>query len=115
MSAILKINQADNVAVAVSDVAAGDVCYVDGRQLTATADVPAGHKVTLKNFIKGENVIKYGYPIGHTIKPMAQGSWISEREIETNLSGLLEYSYQPTTVLLDIPQENKTFKSRISV
>lgn len=106
----LKINPADNVAVAILPLRAGETICICGKEITLRADVPAGHKVTLKNFIKGENVIKYGYPIGHTIKPMAQGSWISEREIETNLSGLLEYSYQPTTVLLDIPQENKTFK-----
>ena len=106
----LKINPADNVAVAILPLRAGETICICGKEITLRTDVPAGHKVTLKNFIKGENVIKYGYPIGHTIKPMAQGSWISEREIETNLSGLLEYIYQPTTVLLDIPQENKTFK-----
>ena len=64
MATVLKINQADNVAVAVANVAAGDICHVDGRQIKAVSDIPAGHKMALRNLQKGENVIKYGYPIG---------------------------------------------------
>ena len=69
----LKINPTDNVAVAILPLRAGATICICGKEITLRTDVPAGHKVTLKNFIKGENVIKYGYPIGHTIKPMAQG------------------------------------------
>ena len=56
MAAVLKINQADNVAVAVSDVAAGDVCLVDGRRIVALAGIPAGHKMALRDIGKGENI-----------------------------------------------------------
>ena len=45
----LKINPADNVVVAISDLKAGEAITVDGHAITLKEDVPAGHKVTLKD------------------------------------------------------------------
>ena len=49
----IKINPDDNVAVALEDLAIGEV--VEGVTLTTT--VPRGHKVLLKDLAAGENVI----------------------------------------------------------
>ena len=87
----LKINPADNVVVAISDLKAGEAITVDGHAITLKEDVPAGHKVTLKDFAQGENIIKYGYPIGHAVTAVEQGRWINETQIKTNLAGLLDY------------------------
>ena len=59
----LKINSADNVAVAISDLKAGEVIAIEGVNITVNQDIPAGHKIALKDFSEGENVVKYGYPI----------------------------------------------------
>ena len=64
----LKINPSDNVAVAITALPAGEKLTVDGKEITLNEDVPAGHKFALKDFEEGENVIKYGYPIGHARK-----------------------------------------------
>ena len=40
----LKINPADNVVVAISDLKAGETITVDGHVITLKEDVPAGHK-----------------------------------------------------------------------
>ena len=109
-TACLKINVADNVAVAIVPLHAGETIGVEGEDIRLLTDVPAGHKVALKDFSEGEDVIKYGYPIGHVTAPVRKGAWISEREIKTNLSGLLEYAYRPVSVTLDIPDEKRTFK-----
>ena len=77
----LRINPADNVAVAISPLHAGETIEADGRVITLRTDVPAGHKVTLKNFQAGENIIKYGYPIGHVTVDVPEGTWVSEKEI----------------------------------
>ena len=106
----LKINPADNVAVAIMPLKAGETICVDDKEIVLKTDIPAGHKVTLKDFSEGENIIKYGYPIGHAIKAVPQGCWICEKEIKTNLAGLLDYTYNPVSVSLDIPKENLTFK-----
>ena len=106
----LKINPADNVVVAITDLKAGEIISDEGANVVLKEDVPAGHKVTLKDLNEGENVIKYGYPIGHVRQDVEAGKWINENQIQTNLSGLLEYTYNPVKVELDIPQKNLTFK-----
>ena len=106
----LKINTADNVAVAIENLSQGEVLQIDGTEVQLQEEVPAGHKFALKPFAQGEDVIKYGYPIGHTLQPIAQGCWINERNLKTNLSGLLEYSYQPVDASLQIPNRGLTFK-----
>lgn len=106
----LKINTADNVAVAIENLSKGEVLQIDGSEVQLQEDVPAGHKFALKPFAQGEDVIKYGYPIGHTLQPIAQGCWINERNLKTNLAGLLEYQYQPVDASLQIPNRGLTFK-----
>ena len=71
----LRINPADNVAVAIVNLPAGEHLSVDGIEITLNEDIPAGHKFALKNFAEGENVIKYGYPIGHARMAKKQGDF----------------------------------------
>ena len=106
----LRINPADNVAVAIVNLPAGEHLSVDGIEITLNEDIPAGHKFALKNFAEGENVIKYGYPIGHARMAKKQGDWMNETNIKTNLAGLLDYTYNPIQVSLDIPHKDLTFK-----
>ena len=106
----LKINPADNVAVAIEPLRAGDTLTVDGVTVKLKEDIPAGHKVSLKSFAEGEDVIKYGYPIGHATTVVAEGCWMNEHHIHTNLSGLLDYAYTPQIPTLDIPDRGLTFK-----
>lgn len=106
----LKINDADNVAVAIQPLKAGTRVEVGGRPVVLRTDVPAGHKFTLEDFPAGEQVVKYGYPIGRMTQDVPQGTWVSEREIKTNLDGLLEYSYHPVQMVLEASGERRTFK-----
>ena len=102
----IKINPADNVAVALQDLSKGTV--VEG--VTLSMDIPRGHKIVLRDLKAGENVIKYGFPIGHVIRDAAAGTVVDHTCIKTNLEGLLEYTYQPA--LVDIPDAplKRTFK-----
>ena len=109
MTEILKINPADNVVVAIQAQHKGSQIEVDGQCITLQEDVPAGHKIAIRDLAKGENVIKYGFPIGHAIEHKKAGSWMNEHNIHTNLAGLLSYEYHPKNVELNIPQENRTF------
>ncbi|MGN0028755.1 MAG: UxaA family hydrolase [Marinilabiliaceae bacterium] len=109
----LKINPDDNVVVAIQPLAKGEVITVDGRDITLRDDVPAGHKVLLKDLKAGENVIKYGYPIGHAKDDKQAGSWMNENNIKTNLAGLLNYSYNPKLVDVSAPDEGRTFKGYV--
>ena len=109
MIQVLKINPADNVVVAIQPQSAGAVIDVDGAKITVLEDVPAGHKIAIKDIAEGENVIKYGFPIGHAREAKKAGSWMNENNIKTNLAGLLEYEYHPKDVVLNIPDDKRTF------
>ncbi len=113
MISYLKINPADNVAVAISALKKGEELCVDGQQVQLQEDVPAGHKFALKDFAQGENVIKYGYPIGHAKEAVAKGAWMSDKNIKTNLAGLLEYTYNPQLVDVTAPDRGLTFKGYV--
>mgnify|MGYP000672597504 CR=1 FL=1 len=110
MNAYIKINPADNVVVAIDPMKAGEKITVDGQDITLLSDVPAGHKIALKAFAADEHIIKYGCPIGHAREAIAQGAWVNEKNIKTNLDGLLEYTYNPVSVKLDIPNKDLKFK-----
>ena len=105
----LKINPADSVVVCLQAKAKGEVIDVDGRQVTLNQDTPAGHKVLIKDTKQGENIIKYGYPIGHARTDLKAGDWVNEENLKTNLAGTLEYAYQPVGEELTIENENRTF------
>ncbi|MBR1808733.1 MAG: altronate dehydratase [Paludibacteraceae bacterium] len=109
MTSILRINPADNVVVAILPQHQGDVIQIDGKQITVLENVPAGHKILITDLKQGENIIKYGFPIGHAKEDKKAGSWMNENNIRTNLAGLLEYEYHPTEVTLNIPDEKRTF------
>lgn len=110
MNAYIKINPTDNVVVAIDPMKAGEKITVDGQDITLLSDVPAGHKIALKAFAADEHIIKYGCPIGHAREAIAQGAWVNEKNIKTNLDGLLEYTYNPVSVKLDIPNKDLKFK-----
>ena len=106
----IKINPDDNVAVALTDLPAGST--VEG--ITLSTAVPRGHKVLLVDLKEGENVVKYGFPIGHVTRDAAAGSLVDHTCIKTNLEGLLEYKYEPSfdaagTPDSDSPESDKTF------
>ncbi|MBQ0056223.1 MAG: altronate dehydratase [Bacteroidales bacterium] len=92
MKNYIKINPADNVFVAIQPLAAGTTLNVDGEEVTLLTDVPAGHKCALKDFAEGENIIKYGFPIGHARHAVKKGSYMDHEDIKTNLAGTLDYS-----------------------
>ena len=87
----------------------GDVIEVDGLSITVNQDTPAGHKVLIKDVQQGEDIIKYGYPIGHAKQNLKAGDWVNEDNLKTNLSGTLDYTYQPVNEELSIKKENRTF------
>ena len=109
-TAFLKINPADSVVVCLRPMQKGETINIDGKTIEVKQDTPAGHKLLIKNAPKGTDIIKYGYPIGHTIEDLTEGQWVNENNIKTNLSGSLEYTYSPVDEKLSIENENLTFK-----
>ena len=111
--AFLKINPADSVVVCLRAMKAGETITDGDKEIKLLQDTPAGHKVLLTDKKEGEDIIKYGYPIGHAAKDLKAGEWVNENNLKTNLAGTLEYTYNPVDEKLSIPVENRTFKGYV--
>ena len=110
MPQAIHISPIDNVVVALHPIAKGTLVEVDGFAVTALEDIPQGHKMAVKPIKNGENVIKYGFPIGHATADAEPGTWMHTHNVHTNLSGEVEYSYNPAPDLAPLPKvEPETF------
>ena len=110
MPQAIHISPIDNVVVALHPIAKGTLVEVDGLAVTALEDIPQGHKMAVKPIKNGENVIKYGFPIGHATADAEPGTWMHTHNVHTNLSGEVEYSYHPAPDLAPLPKvEPETF------
>lgn len=92
---LIKIHEKDNVAVALTDIKRGETVTLGNFSVTALEDIDKGHKIAFQDIAADENIIKYGFPIGHATKPIKVGEYIHTHNIKTNLKGLLVYSYTP--------------------
>ncbi|MCC8162422.1 MAG: altronate dehydratase family protein [Lachnospiraceae bacterium] len=92
---IIQISHTDNVAVALHPVSRGDEIEVGGYAFEALEDIPQGHKIALKHIKKGQDVIKYGFPIGCALADVDTGSWVHTHNMTTKLSGVTAYTYNP--------------------
>ena len=70
----IKINPADNVVVALHPIAKGTAVPVENTTVTAVEDIPQGHKMAIAPIKTDENVIKYGFPIGHATADAVPGT-----------------------------------------
>ena len=95
-TAYFRIHEADNVAIALEQLEPGCEIQFTGGCCTAAEVIPRGHKVALSDLEPGQDVIKYGYPIGHATKRVRAGSWVHSHNMCTNLEGTLEYEYRPS-------------------
>lgn len=93
----LKIHSRDNVAVALCDLAAGEpVVFAAGQEVLVLQEgIRRGHKFALKDFIPGEKVIKYGFPIGQTKAVVKKGCALHTHNIATRLDEQWDYVYEP--------------------
>lgn len=112
-ASFIKINPADSVVVCLRNYNKGEKINIGDSTITVLQDTPMGHKILIKNTQAGENIIKYGYPIGHAKEDLKVGQWVNENNLNTNLSGKLSYEYKPVNEKLQIEKEDITFNGYI--
>ena len=97
MQTFLKINDKDNMIVALKTLTLGmEIVLNDGSRITVNEEIPEGHKMAVREIKSGEAVNKYGYPIGCAKEDIKIGDWIHIHNVKTGLGDLLEYTYEPT-------------------
>lgn len=93
MKKYILINDKDNVAVALKPLTRGEII---NDHLVLVDDIPQGHKFAICELNPGEDIIKYGNSIGKATKTISKGSHVHVHNIKTDLSGGIEYSYNPS-------------------
>ncbi len=106
MTRIRQIHEADNVLVALEAVAAGTRLEEFG--VTTLDEIPAGHKIARRDIAGGENIVKYGFPIGHATRLIRAGEHVHTHNVKSNLEGLRDYSYNPSAPLVQT-EESASF------
>ena len=96
MQDVIKINQEDNVAVALRPIAKGETLEIGGISVTTLEEIPQGHKVALAPVEEDGEVVKYGFRIGFAKEAIAKGQWVHVHNLKTALGDLLTYEYEPT-------------------
>ena len=76
---LVKVNDADNVAIAVQEIKAGTQVT---DEVVTRHDIPQAHKVALVDILKGEPVIRYGVILGYAKDDIEKGGWINEFMLE---------------------------------
>jgi len=79
----LVMAEADTVATALEDLAAGDRLDDADPPLTVAEDVPFGHTLALVDVAAGDIVRKYGEAIGEATEPIARGEWVHTHNCES--------------------------------
>ena len=102
--ALLVLDPADDVAVAMRELQQGDVVSTPAGNLTVTTGVPAGHKVALHDLAAGAHVHKYGQSIGVATTPIDAGSHVHGHNL-----GYVEEAgdYDFASVHVDLPVANR--------
>ncbi len=103
----VKINEQDNVAIAVHDIAAGTVV---AEGLTARQDIPQAHKIALCDIEKGGEIIRYGVVLGYAKERIQKGDWINEHMLHLPESPSVDNMAYGTNLVAmqDLPEPKRT-------
>ena len=73
----LLIDADDNVAIALTDIAAGSAVILSSvASLEAGEPIPFAHKIAVRRIPTGEAVLKYGVPIAFATRDIPAGAWV---------------------------------------
>ena len=101
MRYFVKINEKDNVAIAVRDLAA-DTEILPG--LVLRQDIPQAHKIALRDIPEGGEIVRYGVVLGYALSDIPAGSWINEKMLRLPPPPALDDMPYGTNIRTDLPK-----------
>lgn len=107
MTTVIRIKEADNVAVAVHDLPAG-AQVLSG--LIALDPIPQAHKIALTDIPAGGEIVRYGVVLGYAKSDIPAGSWINEHMLTLPQSPSVDDMPWGTALVKpeDLPQPPRT-------
>ncbi|MDK2955679.1 MAG: altronate dehydratase small subunit [Desulfovibrionales bacterium] len=83
MNPILHVNEKDNVVTCLRPLSKGESVVVEGKTITANADIPVFHKMAVEAIANGGRCYKYGEVIGDATRDIAPGDHVHLHNIES--------------------------------
>jgi altronate hydrolase len=72
------------VAVALRTLAPGEPARAKGIEgFSALEEIPASHKIALKDISAGEEIIKYGETVAVSTRNIKKGEWVHTHNLES--------------------------------
>ena len=91
------LNVSDNVATALTDLTKGERVNASLEPISADVilrqDIEFGHKYALRDIAKGEQVLKYGLPIGEALTDIRAGEWVHVHNCRSKRFGFRRAEY----------------------
>ena len=78
---ILKVNEKDNVAVALNELSKGTQVKCDGETIELKTTIPQKHKFACKSLDVSDPVFMYGVLVGEALKPIPKGGLLSTENV----------------------------------
>jgi len=78
---VLQLDPRDNLLVALTNLAPGDVAHFGAESCPITEAIPAKHKLALVDLKQGDLVYLYGMIVGEAAEPIARGSLLTPRNL----------------------------------
>lgn len=104
------VDPRDHVAIALRDLTCGETVRLGDQELIVSTDVPKGHKIAARSVRAGEDVLKYGWPIGRATKDIAAGDHVHVHNVATRLEGVEGYTFSPSEQTPSPTASPKTFQ-----
>jgi altronate dehydratase len=91
------LNAKDNVATALTELAAGERVHPElddlSYDLEVIEDIAFAHKFALRDIAEGEEVLKYGMPIGKALNDIKAGEWVHVHNCRSHRFGFHRQQY----------------------
>ena len=87
----------DNVATAPNELQSGELVNASLGDVSVDTrlceEIPFGHKYALRAITKGEEVVKYGMPIGKALPDISPGEWVHVHNCRSDRFGFHRKEY----------------------
>jgi len=79
---LIRIHPSDNVAVALVNLAVGEILDFENDSIKVLTDIKAKHKIALQTFNVGDKIIMYGVLVGKATQLIEKGALLSTSNVK---------------------------------
>lgn len=81
------IDAKDSVLTVLEPVAVGEVASAGEQEVVAVEPIPQYHKIARQRIARGQQIYKYGQPMGLATAEIEAGQWVHTHNVDSLDSG----------------------------